>query len=322
MKRCLFAAYLSIVALFAQAPAEIALITSSKTSEHWKSVHAGALKAQQELKAAGMAVNVTWEASPTAAHVQEQKKLVEAATVRKVAGIVLAPCDVRALVPAVEAAAKAKVPTVVIDASLATAAQVGFVGTDNFKGGVLGAKRLGTLLGGKGKVAVFRAQKGRASTDQREEGFLSAIKSQYPGIQVVSADRYAGASQEEAKRVAAELLKQHGSSLNGIFASNSTSSLALVAALREAGLGGGKVKCVTFDASTEMVAALKSGDVQGIVAQNPFEIGYRGVKSLASHLKGESIEREVQTTCAMITAENLQTPAIAALLKTNAEALK
>ena len=104
----------------------------------------------------------------------------------------LAPLDNRALARPVEEAKSAGVPTVIIDSALESNSIVSFVATDNRKGGMLGADRLGELLGGKGKVIMLRYAEGSASTEEREAGFLQEMKQKYPNIEIISSDQHAG----------------------------------------------------------------------------------------------------------------------------------
>src|SRR5216684_332683 len=150
----------------------IAVIPKGTTHEFWKSIHAGSNKAASELSALGNAVEVIWKGPLREDDREQQIQVVEGFTAQGVDGIVLAPLDNRALVRPVEDAKRAGVPTVIIDSALESEAIVSFVATDNRKGGVLAADRLGELLGGKGKVIMLRYAEGSASTEEREAGFL------------------------------------------------------------------------------------------------------------------------------------------------------
>src|SRR6185369_1860551 len=160
----------------------VAVIPKGTTHEFWKSIHAGAIKAQQEFAAQGVKVNVIWKGPLREDDREQQIQVVENFRSQNVSGIVLAPLDSKALVRPVEEAKQSNIPTVVIDSGLESSAIVSFVATDNLKGGSLAADRLGTLLQGKGKVLLLRYQQGSASTEDRERGFNNQMKSQYPGI--------------------------------------------------------------------------------------------------------------------------------------------
>src|SRR5688500_11468878 len=164
----------------------IAVIPKGTTHEFWKSIHAGANKAAGEISAQGNEIEVIWKGPLREDDREQQIQVVEGFTTQGVSGIVLAPLDNRALARPVEDAKRAGVPTVIIDSGLNSDALVSFVATDNRKGGVLAADRLGQLLNGKGKVLLLRYAEGSASTNEREEGFLSQIKSKFPDIELIS----------------------------------------------------------------------------------------------------------------------------------------
>ena len=315
MKRivALFSALTFAATLVAQTY-EVAVIPKGTTHEFWKYIHAGALAAAGELKAEGVTVNVIWKGPLREDDREQQVQVVENFTGRRLSGMVLAPLDARALVAPTEEAVKAGIPVVIIDSGLKSAAPVSTVSTDNYKGGVIGARRLGELLGGKGKVILLRVLGGSTSTEQREAGFLDTLAQEFPGLQILSSDQHAGATRDTAYRVSQNLLNRFGREVTGIFAPNESSATGMLLAMRDAGLAGGRVKLVGFDSGTQTVAALKSGDLQGLVVQNPFRMGYLGVKTLVACLRGQKVELVIDTGCALVTRENMADPAMVDLL--------
>jgi ribose transport system substrate-binding protein len=293
---------------------EIAVIPKGTTHEFWKSIHAGAIAAATELKAEGVTVNVIWKGPLREDDREQQVQVVENFTGRRVSGLVLAPLDARALVAPTEEAVRAGIPVVIIDSGLKSTAPVSTVSTDNYKGGVLGARRLGELLGGKGKVILLRVLGGSTSTEQREAGFLATLAKEFPALEILSSDQHAGATRDTAYRVSQNLLNRFGRDVAGIFAPNESSATGMLLAMKDAGLAGGKVKLVGFDSGAKTVDALKSGDLQGLVVQNPFRMGYLGVKTLVASLRGEKVELVIDTGCALVTRENMAEPAMADLL--------
>jgi len=137
----------------------IAVIPKGTTHEFWKSIHAGAVKASREFD-----VEIIWKGPLKEDDREQQIKVVENFVARGVDGIVLAPLDDKALVSVVNDATRRNIPVVIIDSDLKSDRYVSFVATDNYKGGVLGARRLGEVLGGKGKVLMMRYAEGSAST--------------------------------------------------------------------------------------------------------------------------------------------------------------
>jgi ribose transport system substrate-binding protein len=267
---------------------DVAVIPKGTTHEFWKSIHAGALAAAEELKSEGVTVNVIWKGPLREDDREQQIQVVENFTGRRVSGLVLAPLDARALVAPTEEAVHAGIPVVIIDSGLKSTAPISTISTDNYKGGVLGARRLGE--------------------------FLDTMAKEFPAIQILSSDQHAGATRDTAYRVSQNLLNRFGRDVTGIFAPNESSATGMLLAMRDAGLVGGKVKLVGFDSGSQTVAALKSGDLQGLVVQNPFRMGYLGVKTLVASLRGRKVELVVDTGCALVTRENMGDPAMADLL--------
>ena len=293
---------------------DVAVVPMGSTHEFWKAIHAGALKAERELNASGVPVRVIWKGPLREDDRDEQIQVVENFVGRQVSGIVLAPLDSRALVRPVEEAVSAHIPVVIIGSALRSDAQSSFVATDNREGGRIAARRLAQLLGGRGNAILLRCQAGSDATEEREAGFLEVMRRDFPAITLLSTDQYAGATRDTARRVAENLLNRFGTEVNGVFASNESSAAGMLLALRDAGLAGGRVKFVGFDSGDTLLGGLRAGDIQGLVVQDPFAMGYRGVKTVVAVLRGEPVARTIRTGIALVTPENVDAPAVAALL--------
>jgi ribose transport system substrate-binding protein len=291
----------------------IAVIPKGTSHEFWKSIHAGSIKAARELSAQGKEVDLIWKGPLREDDRDQQIQVVEGFSSQGVDGIVLAPLDNRALVRPVEEAKSAGVPTVIIDSALESNSIVSFVATDNRKGGMLGADRLGELLGGKGKVILLRYAEGSASTQDREDGFLQEIKQKYPGIELISTDQYAGATRDTAKRSSENLLNRFGDEVQGIFTPNESSTAGMLSALQDIGKAG-KVMFVGFDTSQMFIDAMRAKQLHGIVVQNPFNMGYLGVRTMMENLQGKTVEKRIDTGVTMITPDNLDAAEMQTLL--------
>jgi ribose transport system substrate-binding protein len=292
----------------------IAVIPKGTTHIFWKSIHAGAVKASQELD-----VEVIWKGPLKEDDRDSQIRVMEDFITRGVSGIVLAPLDDAALRRPVSDAVKSNIPVVIIDSGLKSDDYTSFVATDNYQGGRKGGERLAELLGGKGKVIMLRYQEGSASTMNREKGFLDVLSENYPEIEVVSSSQYGGATTESAyiasENLLAPLRKAGGDlTIDGIFCPNESTAFAMLLALQDSGLAG-KVKYVGFDSSERLVEALKTGEMHGLVLQDPINMGYLGVKTLARHLRGEKVEKLIDTGSVVATAENMNEPKIQNLLE-------
>jgi ribose transport system substrate-binding protein len=301
----------------AKAALRVAVVPKGTTHEFWKSIHAGANKAAKELGG----VDITFKGPQKEDDRLQQIQLVENLVASKYDAIVLAPLDDKALVAPVKQAAAAKIPVVIMDSGLD--AKVGedfvsFVATDNEKGGGLAGKKLGELLGGKGKVLLLRYQEGSASTNLREKGFVDAI-GQFKDIQLIDPHRYAGATRDTAQQAAESLLGAN-TDIAGVFCPNESSTFGMMLALRGRGMAG-KVKFIGFDSSSELVDAMRKGEINGLVLQNPIRMGYLAVKTAVEYLKSQKVEPRIDTGVGLITPETMDTPESKELLSPDLKAL-
>ena len=292
----------------------IAVVPKGSTHEHWLRVKTGAERAAAEFTRAGTPVDVLWKAPLREDDREQQVQVVEGFISQGVDGLVLAPLDSRALERPVEEAARAGIPTVIFDSALADPAKaVSYVSTDNGKGGRLAGRRMGELLGGKGRVLMLRYQEGSAATEEREQGFLDELKTGFPGIEVISSDQYAGATRDTAKRTSENLLNRFATRVDGIFTPNESSTAGMLLALQDIGKAGA-ITFVGFDYSAAFVEPLKRGELKGFVVQNPVNMGYLSVKTMIDHLQKRSVAATVDTGVLLVTAENLEQPDVTKIL--------
>lgn len=287
----------------------IAMIPKGTTHEFWRTVHAGAVKAARELSTPESEIVLIWKGPLKEDDREQQIQVVEGFTSQGVNGIVLAPLDNRALVRPVEEAKAAGIPTVIFDSGLESENIVSYVATDNRKGGMLAADRIGEVLNGKGKVLMLRYAEGSASTIEREAGFVDQLKAKHPGIELISSDQYAGPTRDTAKRTSENLLNRYVNELQGIFTVNENSTAGMQLALQDIGKAG-KIPFVGFDSSAPFIEGLRNGQMQGFVVQNPFNMGYLAIKTMVDHLRGQPVERQIDTGVSIITPDNLDTPEV------------
>jgi ribose transport system substrate-binding protein len=290
----------------------IAVIPKGTTHVFWKSIHAGAVKAAKEL-----GVDIIWQGPQKEDDRKMQIEVVQNFISRGVNGIVLAPLDDVALVNPVKTAVGRGITVVIIDSALKCEDYASFVATDNYKGGKLAAKRLAEVMGGKGTALMLRYAEGSASTMKREKGFLDGMKEYAPAIKLVSTNQYGGVTAESAFKASQNLLTRFPE-VEGVFCPNESTTFGMLRALQTAGKAG-KVKFVGFDASEPLVAALDKGEIQGLTVQNPFRMGYLGVMTAVKAVRGETVEKRIDTGAVMVTPDNRNQPDIRELLSPDLE---
>jgi ribose transport system substrate-binding protein len=287
----------------------IAVIPKGTTFVYWKGVEAGARQAAKEL-----GIDMVWKGPLKEDDRAQQIQIVEQFVSENRSGIVLAPLDDTALKRPVDEAMARHIPVVIIDSGLK--GEVGkdfisYVSTDNRGAGRMAGEELARLVGENGKVILMRYMEGQASTTEREEGCLEAIK-QHPGIQILVDNRYAGATANEAQNTALNIIEKVRQA-DGIFCPQESSTFGVLLALRQNHLNG-KVKLVGFDTAPSLIDGIKKGDIQAVVAQHPKKLAYEAVKIMVNYLHGEKVPERVDSGADLITAQNVNAPDIQALL--------
>jgi ribose transport system substrate-binding protein len=293
----------------------IAVVPKGTTHEFWKSVHAGAVKSAREEN-----VEIVWKGPLKEDDLKAQIDVVESFTAEKVSGIVLAPLSDKGLMTPVKRAKEAQIPVVVFDSDLQGDEHVSFVATDNYAAGKMAGEHMVKLLGGKGNVILLRYQEGSASTSNREKGFADALKDQ-KDIKLVSDNRYGGATTESAFTTSENLLgaqKAAAGGVQGVFTPNESTTVGMLLALRKSNLAG-KIKLIGFDGSEKLTDGVKAGHVDALVLQDPFRIGYLAVQTMAKNLRGEPIEKRIDTGAKLVTKENIESPEIKELVHPDLE---
>ncbi len=290
----------------------IAVIPKGATHEYWNAIHAGANAAGKEL-----GVTISWSAPEKEDDQEGQIKLVDDAIQQQVSAICLAPLSDTALRNPVEQAMKANIPVVIMDSGLKDTKFSSYVATDNEKGGEIAGEYLAKILNGKGNVIMIRYEVGSASTDLREKGFLTAI-AKYPGIKIVSDNQYAGVTAESAMKSGENVLSAHKKSdgsldIDGLYTPNESSTFGLLRVLQD-NKWAGKIKFVGFDSSAKLDEGLASGQINGLVVQDPYKMGHDAVTVAVNILNKKDYPKNEDTGATLATTENMKQPNIDKLL--------
>jgi ribose transport system substrate-binding protein len=315
VKNLLLATLVASVAAFA-APAvraaepTIPIIVKDTTSFYWQIVLAGARKAGKDL-----GVNVPELGAQSESDINGQISILENAVAGDPAAVVIAPTQFQALGKPIDEAAK-KVKIIGIDSSADSKAFTSFLTTDNEQGGRIAADGLAEAIKAKygkaeGEVAVINSLPGVGSLDARVKGFKEEIAAKYPGLKLV-ADKVADGQATTGLNIATDLITADPN-LRGIFADNLIMAQGVGQAVAENKLGG-KLLLVGFDSDDKTVKFLKDGVISALVVQDPFRMGYDGVKTALAASKGEKVPAFVDTGANLITQANMNTPRAQELL--------
>jgi ribose transport system substrate-binding protein len=304
-----FLAVASPVAAFAEG-VTIPIIVKDTTSFYWQIVLAGARAAGKDL-----GVNVPELGAQSESDINGQISILENAVAGGPAAVVISPTEFKALGKPVDEAAKS-VPIIGIDSAADSKAFTSFLTTDNVQGGRIAADGLAAAVKAatgkeEGEVAIITSLPGVGSLDQRREGFLDQVKTKYPGLKVV-ADKYADGQATTGLNMMTDLITANPN-LVGVFASNLIMAQGVGQAIAENKLGD-KIKVIGFDSDEKTVGFLKEGVLAGLVVQDPYRMGYDGVKTALAVSKGEKVEAFVDTGANLVTKDNMADPKIDALL--------
>jgi len=274
----------------------IVLIPKGLTHEHWQSVHRGAEAAARDLTAQGIPTSIIWDGPLRERDQLEQIRIVDRRATLGVDGVILAPQHSRTMEAPVKRCREVGVPVVIIDSGLDDRRLFEkYVATNNYHGGELAGEHLLKVLSDEGKtkprLVLFRYQVGSQSTEQREQGFIDTVNRLCPDVEWVSTDKYAGATRDSASREAGPMIQQFGQRIDGIFAPNESSAAGMLDVLRSQGLNK-KIHLMGFDASQPVLQAVASGDIDGLILQDPYRMGYLSTWVVVRHLQGDDVRRD------------------------------
>ena len=308
VRQALLSACLALFGAAAQA-GEIAVIVKTTNSTFWQNVNKGAEAGMKEVR--GHTMTFSGPASESA--IADQVNLVENAVNRRVAGIVLAPSDPDALVPAIKKAWEARIPVVLIDSQVADSGKAyyqSFLTTDNRAAGELCAKELIAKIGTTGKVAVMSYVAGSGSEVGRVGGFTAYLKA-HSKLEIVG-PFYSQSQMATALNQTTDVLAAHRD-LKGIFGANEPTAVGMGRALVQSGRAG-KVVAIGFDGNQDLQKFVQDGALAGIAVQGSFQMGQLGVKTIGELLQKKPVPKLRDTGVVWVTKGNLQSPEAKAVL--------
>lgn len=272
----------------------------------WVTVKSGADSAANEFGA-----HIIWKGPTLETDISGQIAILEDNINKGVDAIVLAACDTKGLVNPVKRAIEKKIPVITIDSGIDGDLVLSHIATDNVKAASIAADVLAELIGQQGKVACIPFVPGAATSIMRENGFLEQIE-KYKDIEV-AAIQYSQSEVAIGMAVTEDILTAHPD-IKGIFAANEAGTIGVVQGLKSRNKAG-KIKVVGFDAAKNEILALKKGSIDALIVQDPFKMGYLGVKMAIFVLEGKTVEKRIDTGVYIVTRENLNSPEIKRLLE-------
>lgn len=287
---------------------EIYIPVISKGFQHqfWQAVKQGAEQAAEDY-----GVKITFEGPESEAMVDKQIEMIEAAMSKNPSALCLAALDSKAVIPLVERAINNGIPVVGFDSGVEYDGITATAATDNYAASMLAADKMAEFIGGEGKVAlVVHDQTSRTGIDRRD-GFVERIQDKYPNIEIVDI-QYGEGDHLKSTEVAKTMLSAHPD-IKGFFGANEGSIIGVLNALKELDMEG-DVVTIGYDAGKQQKDAVRAGIETGAITQDPVGIGYKAVEAAVKAIRGEEVEKMIDTGFYWYDATNVDSEELQILL--------
>lgn len=287
----------------------LAVVPKAVGFSFWEDAHKGAVCAASKQKD----VKVTWDGVTAETDVSGQVDLLQNFLTSGVDGLVYAATDAKTLYNVTKTAEDKKVPVVNIDSGTDPQPKdVPVYATDNIAAAQKVPDLIAQKLGKKGgKVAFIPFQAGTITNDQRTQGFKEGLK-RHPELKLV-ATQSSQSDVNTALRVTHDIITAHPD-LNAIFAANEPGVIGAAQAVKQAGKSG-KITIIGWDAAPDEVKGVQTGEIDALVVQNPFRMGYDAVNGIVGKIRKGTSPKNEDTGVTFVTKKNIDDPAVKALLK-------
>ncbi len=299
------------VPAIAQTKPTISVIAKDTTSPYWQAVLAGARKAGQDL-----GVNVIELGAQSESDVSGQISILAKAVASNPAAIVIAPAKFAALGKPIDEAAK-KVKIIGIESAADTKAMTSLVATDNVNAGRVAADALAVAItkssaDTEGDVVMISSMPGVPSLDQRVKGFKEVVTAKYKALDI-TAEKVADGKPATVLGIMNDLIANTGD-LRGVFVSDPITAQAVSQAVVEKKTND-KINIVGVGSDEKLVKFLRDDVIAGLVVEDPFRMGYDGVKTALAASKGEQVSANIDTGATLVTKANMSSARSQELLK-------
>lgn len=335
------AAYNNVEGLNLEPGTYISIIGKDDSSSYWTNVKKGVMQAADDLnKELGYKgsdkIKVTYNAPAKSEDIDEQVNILDEELSRYPDAVGIASIDSAACSVQFDLATANGIPVISLDSGNEYKGIQCIVKTDNEDAARTGAYKLANEIGDEGQVILVVHDSNSETAKERAKSFEEEIKNNYPSVSIVETI-YCDKLDDLKKKIAVEkdpnmsedlqkaavekmtddevmqyYLKKYPD-LKGAFGTNESSTIFALEALQKTELAG-KVALVGFDISEEQIAAMKNGEISGLVVQNPFGMGYASVVAAARTILQSGNEAVVDTGYIWVTKDNLEDESIQNML--------
>lgn len=267
-------------------PYTVYLITMDQMDMHWVAVDKGCKDAAAELGN----IKYRWDAPVDGKNDVAQMECINNAAANGANLILLASNGPDTQVAAIREAAGKGVKFIYVDSPANYKAHQTLATDNEAAGKTAGTEMLAALKAAgvsKGKIGIVNVNPSTMSTTLRERGFRSAFKD--TGFQIMET-QYGEGQVAASQNIATNYITQ---GVVGIFGTNEGGTTGVGNAIAES---RSKVIGVGFDKSDAILQHIRKGNLLCTMSQNPYVMGFEGMKSAALVLKGETVKPEVRDT--------------------------
>ena len=294
----------------------ISLVGKDASSGYWKQVHAGAQQAADDINAAlgytgDAKAELIYDASETG-DVAEQIDIIDQMLDKNPDALIIGFVDVNSGKTQLELAESNGVPVFSVDSTIENSLIVSSIQTDNYQAGAEAARRIAELMGGSGQAALLVHSSETETGIERERGFREELEQNYPDIEIVSA-AYQDQDERSVDDIVAAVFYEYPE-LKAYQAMNEETTEALISAIEMYGPEDRTILTAGFDASSAEMKDIEDGKLAGVIAQNPYGMGYAAAVSAFREIAGMDNADLIDTGYLWITAGNLGEPAAQQLI--------
>lgn len=276
---------------------KVVFISKSTDSAFWQSAYAGANAASAEYN-----LNLTCEGPGSEEDFEMQNHMIDAAIEEDVDAIIFSAIDFEANADAINRAAEKGIKIVIVDSPVNSAQVMCYIGTDNYGAGCVAGEEALKNPARTLRIGIVNFDKNTQNGQMRENGFRDTVEKD-ERTEIVSSINVKS-TVEDAKQGTIDMLNQYPH-INVLVTFNEWTSLGVGYAVEEMGLGS-DTQLIAFDSNVKSVGMLENGDVDALIVQNPYAIGYLGVEKACALLNGQKLDKtEIETSSILVTRENM-----------------
>ncbi|MDR7277074.1 ABC transporter substrate-binding protein [Catenuloplanes atrovinosus] len=283
----------------------VAIVSKGFQHQFWQAVKKGA-----EQEAAGAGATITFEGPATEKEVEAQITMLTNAIAKRPDAIGFAALDSRAAEGLLQQAKAQNIPVIAFDSGVESQVPLTTAATDNLAAAGEAAKHMSELIGGSGKVALVVHDQTSLTGQQRRDGFTGWMAANAPGVQLLPV-QYGEGDQARSADITKSILGANPD-VKGIYGANEGSAIGVVRGVQESGRTG--VTIVGFDSGKAQLDAIRSGLMAGAITQNPVGMGAALVSAALRAIRGETLEKTIDTGYFWYDNTNIDSPEIQAVL--------